>query len=83
AVQYDAQRILSRDWSTYPILSFTEVPPVEVDLIDRPGEPFLGAGEASQGPAAAALANAVFDATGLRARELPITPQRLASLRKS
>ncbi len=82
AVQYDAQRILSRDWSTYPILSFTEVPPVEVDLIDRPGEPFLGAGEASQGPAVAALANAVFDATGLRVRELPMTPQRLASLRK-
>lgn len=83
AVRYDAQRILSRDWSTYPILSFSEVPPVEVELIDRPGEPFLGAGEASQGPTVAALANAVFDATGLRVRELPLTPQRLESLRKS
>lgn len=80
AVQYDAHSILSRDWSTYPILTFSEVPPVEVELIDRPGEPFLGAGEAAQGPTAAALANAVFDATGLRVRELPLTPQRLASM---
>jgi nicotinate dehydrogenase subunit B len=83
AVQYDAQRILSRDWSSYPILSFSEVPPVEVELIDRPGEPFLGAGEASQGPMAGALANAIFDATGLRVRELPLTPQRLQALRKA
>jgi CO/xanthine dehydrogenase Mo-binding subunit len=82
AVRYDAHRILSRDWSTYPILTFSEVPPVEVELIDRPGEPFLGAGEAAQGPTPAALANAVFDATGLRVRELPLTPQRLASMRR-
>ncbi|WP_223637010.1 hypothetical protein [Corallococcus sp. EGB] len=52
-----------------------------VQLIDRPGEPFLGAGEASQGPSAAALANAVFDATGLRARDLPLTAERLKALR--
>ncbi|MDY7229576.1 xanthine dehydrogenase family protein molybdopterin-binding subunit [Hyalangium rubrum] len=82
AVQYDERRILSRDWSTYPILTFSEVPPVEVELIDRPGEPFLGAGEASQGPTVAALANAVFDATGLRVRELPLTPRRLAAMRQ-
>lgn len=81
AVRYDSRRILSRDWSTYPILTFSEVPPVEVALIDRPGEPFLGAGEASQGPTAAALANAVFDATGTRVRELPLTPERLAASR--
>lgn len=81
AVRYDAQRIRSRDWSTYPILTFSEVPGVEVELIDRPGEPFLGAGEAAQGPTVAALANAVFDATGLRIRELPLTPERLASMR--
>jgi len=80
AVRYGAGRVRSRDWSTYPILSFSEVPPVETALIDRPGEPFLGAGEAAQGPAAAALANAVFDATGLRARDLPLTPERLRSL---
>ncbi|WP_224364823.1 xanthine dehydrogenase family protein molybdopterin-binding subunit [Hyalangium versicolor] len=82
AVQYDAHRILSRDWSSYPILTFSEVPPVEVEIIDRPGEPFLGAGEASQGPTPAALANAIFDATGLRVRELPMTPERLAAVRK-
>ncbi|MFP2929806.1 molybdopterin cofactor-binding domain-containing protein [Pyxidicoccus sp. 3LG] len=81
AVRYDARRILSRDWGTYPILTFSEVPPVEVALIDRPGEPFLGAGEASQGPTAAALANAVFDATGVRLRDLPLTPERLKAAR--
>ncbi|WNG40635.1 xanthine dehydrogenase family protein molybdopterin-binding subunit [Archangium violaceum] len=79
AVQYDSQRIRSRDWSTYPILGFSEVPPVDVELLDRPGEPFLGAGEAAQGPTAAALANAVFEATGTRVRDLPITPQRLGT----
>jgi nicotinate dehydrogenase subunit B len=46
-------------------------------LLDRPGEPWLGAGEASQGPTAAAIANAIFDATGLRVRDLPLTPDRL------
>ncbi|ADO75764.1 xanthine dehydrogenase family protein molybdopterin-binding subunit [Stigmatella aurantiaca] len=79
AVRHDGRRILSRDWSSYPILTFSEVPPVEIELIDHPGEPFLGAGEASQGPTAAALANAVFDATGRRVRELPLTPERLKS----
>ncbi|MFP2908359.1 molybdopterin cofactor-binding domain-containing protein [Pyxidicoccus sp. 3LFB2] len=82
AVRYDARRILSRDWSTYPILTFSEVPSVDIALIDRPGEPFLGAGEASQGPTAAALANALFDATGVRLRDLPLTPERLAAARK-
>ncbi len=74
AVAHDERRILSRDWSTYPILTFTEVPPVEVVLIDRPDQPSLGAGEASQGPTAAALANALFDATGTRVRQLPLHP---------
>ena len=76
-VRHDGRRITSRDWASYPILRFPEVPAVEVVLIDRPGEPFLGAGEASQGPAAAALANAVFDAIGVRVRDLPLTPDRL------
>ena len=76
-VRHDGRRITSRDWASYPILRFPEVPAVEVVLIDPPGEPFLGAGEASQGPAAAALANAVFDAIGVRVRDLPLTPDRL------
>lgn len=76
-VRFDERRILSRDWDTYPILTFSEVPPVEVEIIDKPGQPFLGAGEASQGPTAAALANAIADATGARLRDLPLTPERV------
>ena len=70
-------QVLSRDWNSYPILTFSEIPPIEVVLIDRPGQPYLGTGEASQGPTGAALANAVFDATGVRFRTLPLTPDRV------
>jgi len=71
SVQFDGPRIASLDWDGYPILTFEEAPELDVELIDRPGEPSLGAGEASQGPMAAAIANAAFDATGVRVRELP------------
>ncbi|QSI30394.1 molybdopterin-dependent oxidoreductase [Variovorax sp. RKNM96] len=75
-VQYDSQRIRSHDWSGYPIMRFSEVPrKVEVHLIDRPGAPFLGTGEASQGPAPAAMANAIADATGRRLRTLPLAAE--------
>ena len=77
AVHFDAGGVKSADWISYPILTFTEVPPITVDLIDRPGTPFLGTGEASQGPTGAALANAVFDAVGVRLRDLPYTPARM------
>ncbi len=81
-VKFDNVRVLSEDWASYPILTFSEVPPIEVALINRPGEPYLGTGEASQGPTSAALANAIFDATGVRLRRLPFTPERVkASLR--
>ncbi|HEY7386221.1 MAG TPA: molybdopterin cofactor-binding domain-containing protein [Beijerinckiaceae bacterium] len=76
-VRFDDRRVLSRDWDSYPILTFSEVPPVEVEIVDRPGQPFLGAGEASQGPTAAALANAIADAVGVRLRELPLTPEKV------
>jgi CO/xanthine dehydrogenase Mo-binding subunit len=77
-VRFDAQRILSRDWASYPILRFGAVPErVDVHVIDRPGTPFLGTGEAAQGPAAAAIANAVADATGARIRELPLSAARV------
>jgi CO/xanthine dehydrogenase Mo-binding subunit len=76
-VKFDRREVLSQDWASYPILTFTEVPPVDVAVIDRPGEPYLGMGEASQGPTAAALANAIFDATGVRFRRLPFTPERV------
>jgi CO/xanthine dehydrogenase Mo-binding subunit len=78
SVGFDKTRITSRDWRSYPILRFAAVPEtVEVHVIDRPGQPFLGAGEASQGPMAAAIANAVADATGARIRDLPLTPDRV------
>ena len=77
AVTWERDGITSRDWESYPILRFDAIPEVETVLVDRPGEPFLGAGEASCGPAGAAIANAVFDATGVRARRLPLTPESL------
>ena len=78
AVSFDATRITSRDWSTYPILRFSNVPEtIDVHVISRPGQKFLGTGEAAQGPTAAALANAVADAIGVRIRELPFTRSRV------
>ena len=78
AVTFDRTRITSVDWASYPILRFSNLPDsVEVHVINRPGQPFLGTGEAAQGPAAAALANAVADATGVRLRDLPLSPRRV------
>jgi nicotinate dehydrogenase subunit B len=78
AVGFDQTRIKSRDWSTYPILRFNDLfERVDVHVINRPGQPFLGTGEASQGPTAAAIANAVTSATGKRIRELPFTRARI------
>ena len=68
----------SRDWSSYPILRFDEVPDVEVILINRPEEKSLGVGETAQGPTAAAIANAIYHATGQRLRKLPFTSDRFA-----
>jgi nicotinate dehydrogenase subunit B len=78
AVAFDQTRITSTDWSTYPILRFRNLPEsVTVHVISRPGQPFLGTGECAQGPAAAALANAVADAIGVRIRDLPFTAARV------
>lgn len=77
AVRHDSGGITSRDWESYPILRFDEVPEIETIIVDRPGAPFLGAGEATSGPAAAAIANAVFAATGLRLRRLPLDPDAI------
>ena len=77
AVQFDEAGSISVDWDSYPILRFSEVPTVDVHVIDQPDAPSLGAGEATQGPTPAAIANAVFNATGLRVRELPLTADRL------
>jgi CO/xanthine dehydrogenase Mo-binding subunit len=76
-VNFDEHGILGQDWDSYPILSFPEVPSIQVVLINRPVMPTLGSGEATQGPTPAAIANAVFDAIGVRLREIPFTPERV------
>ena len=76
-VRFDRQRITSTTWGSYPILRFSEVPDVQVELIQRPDSESLGAGEAAHGPVTAAIANAVFDALGVRVRNLPITRDSL------
>ena len=77
ALPFDANRVLADSWERYPILGFAEVPEVDVLVVEPPGERSLGAGEASLGPTAAAIGNAVFAAIGVRVRALPITPQRI------
>jgi len=77
AVSFDAAGVTSTDWTSYPILTFPDVPALEIELIDRPHEKPLGAGEAACAPVAAALGNALFDATGIRLREAPFTAERM------
>jgi nicotinate dehydrogenase subunit B len=78
SVTFDDTRITSIDWQTYPILRFNSVPErIDVHIINRPGLPFLGSGETGQGPAAAAIANAIANATGKRLRDLPLTRKRI------
>ncbi len=77
AVRFDRSRITSDSWETYPILRFSEVPAVDVEIVNRPEEKAIGAGEAAHGPTAAAIGNAVFDALGVRVRDLPITRERI------
>jgi len=79
-VKFDATEIRSRDWDTYPILTMPDVPVVEIELINQPEQRSLGAGEAAQGPVAAAIANAFAAATGKRLRDLPLTPARVKSV---
>jgi nicotinate dehydrogenase subunit B len=79
-VKFAPDGIVSRDWSRYPILTIPQAPKVEVALINRPDERALGAGEGSQGPAAAAIANAFAHATGRRVRDLPFHPERVKAV---
>ena len=78
-VKYDRVRITQQSWDDYPILSFTEVPEVEIVLINRPELPAVGAGEGTQGPVAAAVGNALFNAAGVRVRDMPITRERIVA----
>ncbi len=76
-VRWDRSKVLSTDWASYPILRHDQVPRVEVDLIDRPGEPSWGAGEPTACAIPAAIGNAVFDATGARLRAVPFAPEQV------
>jgi CO/xanthine dehydrogenase Mo-binding subunit len=78
AVRHDTRAVTSDAWERYPILRFSEVPEVEVEIIARPEAPPLGAGECSLGPVVAAIANAVADALGVRLRHWPFTPENIA-----
>jgi nicotinate dehydrogenase subunit B len=81
-VSFDRNAVTSREWGAYPIITFHDVPKIDVLMLPRPDQPPLGVGESASVPSAAAIANAIFDATGVRFRELPFTPERiLAGLR--
>jgi nicotinate dehydrogenase subunit B len=76
-VLFDRSAVTSLHWGTYPILTFPDVPAVEIELIDRPREPPWGAGEAASQIVPSAISNAVFDATGARLRSVPFTPAKV------
>ena len=78
-VRFDRFDVTSNTWETYPILRFSEVPAVDVELMAGNGNLPLGVGECAQGPTAAAIANAVFDAIGVRVRSLPLTPEQIVA----
>jgi nicotinate dehydrogenase subunit B len=81
-VSFERGSVTSREWGAYPIITFPDVPEIDVLMLPRPDQPPLGVGESASVPSAAAIANAIFDATGVRFRELPFTPERiLAGLR--
>jgi nicotinate dehydrogenase subunit B len=81
-VSFDRNSVTSREWGAYPIIKFPDIPKIDVLMLPRPDQPPLGVGESASVPSAAAIANAIFDATGVRFRELPFTPERiLAGLR--
>lgn len=82
-VTFDTRAVTSTNWASYPLLTFPEVPAIDIELIDRPHEKPTGVGEPSTAPVAAALGNAVFDATGVRLRTAPFTPDRVKAALQS
>ncbi|CUT14501.1 Isoquinoline 1oxidoreductase beta subunit EC 139916 [Bradyrhizobium sp.] len=76
-LRFDRTRITSTSWTDYPILTFSEVPMVDVEIVQRPEIEPVGAGEAAHGPVTAAIANAVYDCLGVRVRDLPITRDKI------
>ncbi len=77
AVQFDRHHITTQSWADYPVLRFSEVPELKIHVLDQPDQPSLGAGESVQGPVAAALGNALFNALGVRVRELPLSQEHI------
>jgi CO/xanthine dehydrogenase Mo-binding subunit len=78
-VTHDTTRITSRDWESYPILTFSEVPEMVIELINQPDQESLGVGEGVTGPVAPAIGNAIYNAMGIRVRDLPLTPERIVA----
>ena len=76
-VRFDRTRITTRTWDDYPILRFSEIPEIDIQMIDNPNEPTLGLGEGAVGPTGAAIGNAVARALGKRVRDLPLTRQAI------
>jgi CO/xanthine dehydrogenase Mo-binding subunit len=76
-VNFNTKEVTSTDWVKYPILRFSEIPEIEVAIIDRINQPVSGAGEVPIPPTGAAIANAVYKACGCRVYDLPITPQKI------
>ncbi|HVX74494.1 MAG TPA: molybdopterin cofactor-binding domain-containing protein [Bradyrhizobium sp.] len=76
-VSFDRKAVTSREWGAYPIITFPDLPKIDVLMLPRPDQPPLGVGESASVPSAAAIANAIFDATGVRFREPPFTPERI------
>ena len=76
-VSFDRNSVTAREWGAYPIIKFPDVPNIDVLMLPRQDQPPLGVGESASVPSAAAIANAIFDATGVRFRELPFTPERI------
>ncbi|MBP0616929.1 molybdopterin-dependent oxidoreductase [Jiella sp. KSK16Y-1] len=76
-LSFDEVTVTPKSWATYPLQTFPETPEIETMLVERSGDPALGVGESAAVPAAAAIANAIFDATGVRMREAPFTPEKM------
>src|SRR4029077_14941767 len=76
-VSFDRTSVATREWGAYPIIKFPDVPKIDVLMLPRQDQPPLGVGESACVPSAAAIANAIFDATGVRFREPPFTPERI------
>jgi nicotinate dehydrogenase subunit B len=79
AVKFDGSHVTSLDWRSYPVLKFSDVPEIETVLVDQRDVESSGAGELATVPVAAAVCNAIFDAIGVRLRQVPFTPERVKS----